>query len=539
MFCTNCGAKVEDGALFCTNCGAKIETVADTPAEENINPGTTNTEPVSEPAPSTYSEPAPEPAPSAYSEPAPAYNAQYDQASSGDEAPKKKVGLLIGIIAGVLVLIAAILVCVFVIFKNGDSSSKRNKADTEDTSDDDDDEKESKKKKKKKDKDADDDDDDDDDEDNKKSKKKKKDDEDEPTPAPQIDVEIADYNTFDYKKFDTLTDLSSDSRSALASTESDLTEISWDEEYEIEGSGIVLSITKFDYYEQDAFAYCVTNVLPDTTLDLYGTISVLGSGSDSIGDGYFMADALSPGSQVAGIIFCEGTASGEYKIDCSARASETEEGAWASDWALDTSSSSPYVSYDLYGDTDSSFEVRDIYVFAMDQDGKVLGYGYDYASIMLNAGQHETGQIYVYMDSDRVSEIRNCAMFVKTNLINDEDKYIGSDGTAYYESENGDQVYITDNGDNTCGLYVKVVSDGYEKEYVDPNARMYTSSIDFYNVDTGESVGTISVYSGDCYIYINDSGDKKIPDDSTYELNKGTVSDKDKKSIESKIDKKR
>lgn len=43
MFCTNCGAKVEEGANFCTVCGAKVQTVT---AEPYVPPSVPQTGPV-------------------------------------------------------------------------------------------------------------------------------------------------------------------------------------------------------------------------------------------------------------------------------------------------------------------------------------------------------------------------------------------------------------------------------------------------------------------------------------------------------------
>lgn len=34
MFCSNCGSKLEDGALFCGECGTRVEQTIDTPAAE-------------------------------------------------------------------------------------------------------------------------------------------------------------------------------------------------------------------------------------------------------------------------------------------------------------------------------------------------------------------------------------------------------------------------------------------------------------------------------------------------------------------------
>lgn len=132
MFCTNCGAQNEDGAMFCTGCGAPLrapEGEAGTPAPEPVAPAP-------EPAPMPMPEPvAPEPdqaAPAAQQPPQewPGQTAQQppvdwpQQAPAADQATqqppqewpsqpgqpegkkKSKTGLIVGIVVGVLVVAA-------------------------------------------------------------------------------------------------------------------------------------------------------------------------------------------------------------------------------------------------------------------------------------------------------------------------------------------------------------------------------------------------------------------------------------------------
>lgn len=83
MNCPNCGAQLPDGATFCTACGT----------------------PIQQAAPDMYAQPE-----NAYAQPA------YEAAQPA--APKSKKGLIGGIIAGVVVL-AAILVVLFVFVLGG------------------------------------------------------------------------------------------------------------------------------------------------------------------------------------------------------------------------------------------------------------------------------------------------------------------------------------------------------------------------------------------------------------------------------------
>ncbi len=562
MFCTNCGAQVEDGALFCTNCGAKLDgaqkadpEVTAESASEAVNEAFG--EPVIETADEAVNETVSETARMTQDIPA----AEYEQATPvqtyeqaiptgvpADEAPKKKIGLLIGIIAGAVALIAAIvLLCVFVIFKkDDDSSSKRNKADTEETSDDEDDEKSSKKKKKKKDVDEDEDDDDDDDDDDKetkKPKKKKKDDTDVDVDGPGgiLEPDTAIYTDSTYQSFDTLGPVTDEQRAALSNVQSDYKSISWTSEYSIAGSGLVLSIAEFKYIDdyENGYAFCITNTLPDTTLDIYGTVSALSESKNSVGEGYFNNKAISPGSQEIGIIICDGEPSGAFEIDLSACKAEKEEGTWTADYSASKESYSLELEYELHNNIEASYEAGDIYCFALDSSGNVLGYGYGYPLLVLDPGKSTAGEVYIYVDGEQVEKTTGIAMFVETTIITDEDKYLESDGTGYYSSDNGDQLYLVDNGDNTCGLYLKVVSGKKTIEYVDTEAEMRSGYVDFKDSDTGVSVGSISFYGDTAYLYIYESGVEELEDGSTFELTRGTAGSKDVKAFVSAIDKKR
>lgn len=540
MFCTNCGAQVEDGAVFCTNCGTRLEAAANAASEvktENVQAEVN--------ADTVVSEASPEPVydvPENISEDRSGGYEQADPAGSpSGETPKKKIGLLIGIIAGAAVLIAAIiLLCVFVIFKNDDSSSKKNKADTEESSDDEeDDDKKSSKKKKKSDSDKDDEDDEDT---AKKTKKKKKDDNDKPAEPDDTDeTKPASYDTDVYQQFGALLPVSSEARSMMSTIQSDYGSINWTDEFEIAGSGLVLSVAKFQSGDEAVYAYCLTNVLDDTTLDLYGSVSALSSSDMSVGDGYFNNSALSPGSQEIGILFCDGEPSGDFKVDVSARESTKEEGTWTSDWSAEKSSYSLTFNYDLHNNLEMTYEAGDIYCFALDSSGNILGYGYDYPLIAIDPGKSYSGEVTIYVSDGGVDQTSAVAMFVETELISDDDKFLDSDGTGYFESDNNDQLYIIDNGDGTCSLYLKVMNGKSKIEYIDLTAEMHSGYIDFSNVDTGEYVGSVSFYGDTAYVYIGSSGQDAdvLEDGSNFELTKGTASSKDVKGFVSAIDKKR
>ena len=131
MFCTNCGNTLMEGALFCTQCGAKVESQAP------VDPGFTQEQNFNQP---NFSQPN-------FNQPNYGQQMNYDPnmmygqfpQENSEIAPvkKSKTGLIIGIVAGGIVLVAAIVVVV--LFATGliggdkDSSSKKSKADTEES----------------------------------------------------------------------------------------------------------------------------------------------------------------------------------------------------------------------------------------------------------------------------------------------------------------------------------------------------------------------------------------------------------------------
>ena len=72
MFCTECGTKLEDGAVFCTNCGYKIpaEATVTTMAAAETPVATPVAEPVQDASQSMYSQPVQNTSQSMYSQPA-------------------------------------------------------------------------------------------------------------------------------------------------------------------------------------------------------------------------------------------------------------------------------------------------------------------------------------------------------------------------------------------------------------------------------------------------------------------------------------
>ena len=69
MFCTECGTKLEDGAVFCTNCGHKLET-EQTAAAEGVAAAAAVATPVAEAVSTPVAEPVQETAQNTYSQPA-------------------------------------------------------------------------------------------------------------------------------------------------------------------------------------------------------------------------------------------------------------------------------------------------------------------------------------------------------------------------------------------------------------------------------------------------------------------------------------
>ncbi len=114
MFCTNCGAKIDDKAKFCTSCGVKIEA---------FSPYTVSVKPEQAELPKPEELPRPEELTQSGQEAAPlqiagiSYEqtvAQHSAPQQGKKEPRKKtnIGLIIGLAVGIPVTLLILLVAV-------------------------------------------------------------------------------------------------------------------------------------------------------------------------------------------------------------------------------------------------------------------------------------------------------------------------------------------------------------------------------------------------------------------------------------------
>ena len=130
MFCTNCGAPIPDGSRFCTNCGKQLAAPQDSvplqTAEEAVAVETTeqfsqadNQQAAGAAAEtqSQFGQPADQQTIGAAAE----TQRQFGQPADQQVQPKKKMkkGLLIGIIAGAVALVAIVAVLLLVVFPIG------------------------------------------------------------------------------------------------------------------------------------------------------------------------------------------------------------------------------------------------------------------------------------------------------------------------------------------------------------------------------------------------------------------------------------
>ena len=150
MFCTNCGAQMEDGNAFCTNCGARVEPDASTPPSAGQPVASEAPSPVPVPAVTQNlydpvpSAPTPEVDPFAPQQPAPAApvaDGQFYQQTEDFTPPimpanpqpalipvpernNSKKGLIIGGIVAVVVIVAIIIGVLFATgtFGGGDAA---------------------------------------------------------------------------------------------------------------------------------------------------------------------------------------------------------------------------------------------------------------------------------------------------------------------------------------------------------------------------------------------------------------------------------
>lgn len=115
MFCPNCGKELEDGSRFCDNCGTPVELAQPVDGHTVIVPELPETELLNEPPMDRPTIIVPE-LPKTDLPPIP-------PAPAAEPAPKKnKVGLIIGLIAGGVLLVALTVIICWLIFSNGNGA---------------------------------------------------------------------------------------------------------------------------------------------------------------------------------------------------------------------------------------------------------------------------------------------------------------------------------------------------------------------------------------------------------------------------------
>ena len=109
-FCSNCGSKIQEGAAFCVNCGYKIIDQPDsTPKQAPIQNSAQPRQDQAQPPQPYAGDRAPYPQQPAPQQPKPSYN-------QPPQKPKRKTGLIVGLIVGGSVLtLVAIVVIIFIV----------------------------------------------------------------------------------------------------------------------------------------------------------------------------------------------------------------------------------------------------------------------------------------------------------------------------------------------------------------------------------------------------------------------------------------
>lgn len=129
MYCTNCGAPNADDAAFCTSCGTPLK-AQDTNQPQEQAPAAPP-QAYTPPPQQAYAPPPQQPYP-----PQQAYPQQHPGYAYPPQAPKKKkTGLIIGIVAGVVVIAIAIALVLILTGGGGGFSGKWVVTDTEGWSD--------------------------------------------------------------------------------------------------------------------------------------------------------------------------------------------------------------------------------------------------------------------------------------------------------------------------------------------------------------------------------------------------------------------
>jgi len=132
MYCSNCGRFVEEGKAFCKNCGAPVPKPPDAPAEQEAPTERPPLQTEPHPAPSATEEGGIPPAVREFSPPPPppppavGYGSDYSrQPVPGPTGSRSRTGLIVGIMAAVIVVLAGAGVgAYFAFFRDGDVATE-------------------------------------------------------------------------------------------------------------------------------------------------------------------------------------------------------------------------------------------------------------------------------------------------------------------------------------------------------------------------------------------------------------------------------
>ena len=219
----------------------------------------------------------------------------------------------------------------------------------------------------------------------------------------------------------TTTTLSSDVESALNSLDTDYSNIYWGVKYSLDSEmpGLVVSVTPFTEYDQNALLLAFTNMY-DQPLGITGTAKALSKDGEEIGDTFIYTDAIGPANTVIAKINCgdevpDGRVRWEdVKIDTEPNGKYVP---WECDWSVTGNPDDSYITinYEFYSANNEPMKLGEVHYVLLDESGFVLVDEMDFVSDETPAGEKYTGSEDIYADPEILKAVKGIAIFASSN----------------------------------------------------------------------------------------------------------------------------
>ncbi len=531
MFCTNCGAQLDDGVKFCTVCGAKVGAdPGEATASSNMGTLPVNTPSPQDPVqgkqtqqtqtggPSQIPYTGPGQTPYQGPQQMPYTGPQMQPGMPGQEPKKSKAWIPIVIVAGVLLLVGIVVLSLAglnMLRKRGEEA--RIEASSEENE-----------KKRDREPDV-----------GTRDEDKDKDTEKEEPAAPVLseggvtEIDLSD-DSFSIEVTE-LVEVPSSVYDELKKLEGDLNTINWTGYYSLKGAEkIVVTTAPARRFDDECVVVGVTN-LYDHDAEIYGTYTMYDGNGREAGAAYESFNAISHGGTNIAIIDCYQGSPEKPGVELTVDSPYEQEGYWEADWGLSGNLEAGQLTceYKLYNLSSVIYTTGYMHVFTTDASGNILGMGEQYAYRILRPNETQDGSLEIYGEPDELGNTEQVAMFVQTYVADESEIFLDEDNTAYFEDGEGNRLFVNNNQDGSCGVIFEA-KDAYT--YRDPYADLYTGAISFGDHDSGSYVGTMYISYGECSIYIYDGIVDAVPKDTEFKLKKTELSSSEKEKFRAELD---